>query len=49
MPRNSAADAAVTRTRIVDAAVARASRVGLEGVTVGEHAKLRQFFETRYA
>jgi AcrR family transcriptional regulator len=36
MPRNSAADAAQTKSRILDAAVARASRFGLESVSVGE-------------
>lgn len=36
MPRNSAAEAAQTKSRILDAAVARASRFGLESVSIGE-------------
>lgn len=36
MPRNSAAEAARTRDHIVGAAVARASRFGLESVSIGE-------------
>jgi len=36
MPRNSASDAARTKDRILDAAVARASRFGLESVSIGE-------------
>lgn len=35
-PRSSVQEAARTRTRIVDAAVARASALGLEGITVRE-------------
>jgi AcrR family transcriptional regulator len=36
MPRNSASEAARTKERILDAAVARASRFGLESVSIGE-------------
>jgi AcrR family transcriptional regulator len=36
MPRNSAYEAARTRERILDATVARASRFGLESVSIGE-------------
>jgi AcrR family transcriptional regulator len=36
MPRNSASEAARTKGRILDAAVARASRFGLESVSIGE-------------
>jgi AcrR family transcriptional regulator len=36
MPRNSAFEAARTKERILDAAVARASRFGLESVSIGE-------------
>jgi len=36
MPRNSASEAERTKDRILDAAVARASRFGLESVSIGE-------------
>jgi AcrR family transcriptional regulator len=36
MPRNSASEAARTKSHILDAAVARASRFGLESVSIGE-------------
>jgi AcrR family transcriptional regulator len=36
MPRNSATEAAQTKERILTAAVARASRFGLESVSIGE-------------